>query len=195
MRLPEDSPWMNYRRWTWGMWVSLPVFYIIILRRNWFPEMAAFVVAAPCFVSMIAVRYFKCPRCKKRFFKDDTWHLGAKSCVHCGLPKWEGADFVGSVFESPLYQDPPIAEMASDTGAGRNLRFLTLVLRDDPGAIHLTLDPDGWADVTNLLTRTNRYGFKLGGKDLVTLAEGDGEPGFELDSSAGRIRLRRKPII
>jgi hypothetical protein len=34
-----------------------------------------------------------CPRCGKAFFRAGAFHnLFAKSCLHCGLPKWAQAD-------------------------------------------------------------------------------------------------------
>jgi putative RNA 2'-phosphotransferase len=63
-----------------------------------------------------------------------------------------------------------------------------LVLRDDSGGIHLTLDSDGWADVQNLLTRANRYGFKLTREDLSAVMLDPEEHRFEWDQSGDRIR-------
>lgn len=45
-------------------------------------------------------------------------------------------------------------------------RFLSLVLRHDPGAAGVTLDEHGWADVQRLLAGVNRTGRKI---DLNTL--------------------------
>ncbi len=70
----------------------------------------------------------------------------------------------------------------------RDSRFLTLVLRDDPGAIHLTLDSEGWADVNNLLTRANRYGFNLTRESLEQVTSMEGNSPFEWDQKARRIR-------
>ena len=69
--------------------------------------------------------------------------------------------------------------------------FSLLVLRDDPGAIHLGLDSDGWADVQNLLTRANRYGFKLTREDLTDILMVSEEHSFEWDQPGDRIRVRR----
>jgi hypothetical protein len=34
-----------------------------------------------------------CPRCSKAFFRAGAFHnLFAKSCMHCGLPKWAQAE-------------------------------------------------------------------------------------------------------
>ena len=45
-------------------------------------------------------------------------------------------------------------------------RFLSLVLRHDPGAAGITLDEHGWADVNELLAGVNRTGRRI---DLPTL--------------------------
>lgn len=45
--------------------------------------------------------------------------------------------------------------------------FLTLVLRDDSGAIGLKLDSDGCANVDQLLKRANRNGIKLARENLA----------------------------
>lgn len=45
-------------------------------------------------------------------------------------------------------------------------RFLSLVLRHDPGAAGITLDEHGWADVNQLLAGVNRTGRRI---DLPTL--------------------------
>lgn len=54
-------------------------------------------------------------------------------------------------------------ESNSDVKLGR---FLSLVLRHDPGAAGITLDEHGWADVEQLLAGVNRTGRKI---DLPTL--------------------------
>ena len=85
-----------------------------------------------------------------------------------------------------------IAEMATDSAISareRNSRFLILILRDDPGAIHLSLDSEGWADVNNLLTRANRYGFKLAREDLFDLLAGSEDHRFVSNQSGDRIRF------
>ena len=73
----------------------------------------------------------------------------------------------------------------------RHSKFLILVLRDDPGAIHLTLDSDGWADINNLLTRANRYGFELTRENLADVLSLSESHHFEWDVPAERIRWRK----
>ncbi|MEO5714164.1 MAG: hypothetical protein ABIT37_11810 [Luteolibacter sp.] len=66
-----------------------------------------------------------------------------------------------------------------------------MVLRDDPGAIHLTLDSDGWDDVGNLLARANRYGFKLTREVITNLMVTKENPPIEWDHASDRIRACR----
>ena len=87
-----------------------------------------------------------------------------------------------------------IAEMAAASAIPareRNSRFLLLILRDDPGAIHLSIDSEGWADVNNLLTRANRYGFKLTREDLADVLTLSENLRFEWDQPCNRIRAVR----
>lgn len=143
-------------------------------------------------VCQFALQFFRCPRCAKTFFFDNRWYFLSENCLHCGLPKWQEADYASP---SPdAYQNLSIHEMASDVSVSsreRDSKFLLLVLRDDPGAIHLTLDSEGWADVGNLITRANRYGFKLTSESLVEAAASSPGRGFEWDQPGHRIRAAR----
>lgn len=56
--------------------------------------------------------------------------------------------------------------MEQSNGDVRLGRFLSLVLRHDPGAAGITLDEHGWADVEALLAGVNRTGRKI---DMATL--------------------------
>lgn len=122
------------------------------------------------------------------------WNPWRENCVHCGLPKWKEADYVNPDSEQIAFRSLSIAEMAATAAISareRNSKFLLLVLRDDPGAIHLTLDSEGWADVNNLLTRANRYGFKLTREDLAEVIAASENNHFEWDQPGNRIRAVR----
>ena len=113
------------------------------------------------------------------------------ACLHCGLPKWKEADYVNPDAGRDSIRSLSIREMAAAPevpARERDSRFLLLVLRDDPGAIHLSLDPEGWADVNNLLTRANRYGFKLTREDLADVLTASEDHRFEWDQPGDRIR-------
>ena len=45
-----------------------------------------------------------------------------------------------------------------DAALIRISKFLSLVLRHNPGKIGLRLDPNGWADVDELIQKANRFG-------------------------------------
>lgn len=45
-----------------------------------------------------------------------------------------------------------------DASLIRLSKFISLVLRHDPGKIGLTLDPNGWADVDELIAKSSRFG-------------------------------------
>lgn len=53
-----------------------------------------------------------------------------------------------------------------DTVLIRISKFLSLVLRHNPGKIGLSLDPNGWADVEELIEKSNRFGVRF---DRLTL--------------------------
>ncbi|YCM43979.1 RNA 2'-phosphotransferase [Verrucomicrobiaceae bacterium 227] len=70
-------------------------------------------------------------------------------------------------------------------------RTLSLVLRHDPGAINLTLDPEGWASVDELLACMTRYGKRI---DLLTLQEivaGSDKQRFRFSDDGQRIRANQ----
>lgn len=79
--------------------------------------------------------------------------------------------------------DPAIAEHL------RLAKFLTLVLSDDPKAIGLRLDANGWADVGDLLTRANRHGIKLTRDNLGDVLTVSENHRFERDQPGDRIRV------
>ena len=150
------------------------------------------VLACLCVAASGPAGFFRCPECGEFFFfKVGTfnWNFFPQKCVHCGLPKWaEPSPKPPTALTYPIPRretprpDPAIADRL------RAAKFLTLILRDDPGAIHLTLDSDGWADVQNLLARANRYGFKLTREDLAAVMNHPEEHRFEGDPSGDRIR-------
>ncbi|MEO5914175.1 MAG: RNA 2'-phosphotransferase [Luteolibacter sp.] len=106
--------------------------------------------------------------------------------MHCGLPKWEEPPEKTEIYPIPRKSaprpDPAIAESA------RLKNFLTLVLRDDPRAIGLKLDSEGWTAVDQLFTRAGKYGVKFTPNALEKLMGEDGNPGFEWNRATQRIR-------
>lgn len=175
------------------MWIVMPVLFAVmsipsLISSGWI----TFLAFTPAIICLFAMQWYKCPRCGKSFFHDGIWwQPWVTTCLHCGLPKWEEADNVNPDSEQITFRTLPIAEMATAptiSARERNSKFLLLVLRDDPGAIHLSLDSEGWADVNNLLTRADRYGFKLTRDDLADIRDASENHRFEWDQPGGRIR-------
>jgi len=203
----KKSGWDKYRAIRKAFWISVLWFFVCCLGSQILPPiipctigkylpswLGACVLFLPAFVFSTLLQHYKCPRCGKSFFYDGVWLAWTKNCLHCHLPKWEEAGYVNPDSEKDYIRTLSIAEMATDatiSAMKRNSRFLILILRDDPGAIHLSLDSDGWADVNNLLTRANRYGFKLTREDLADVLSLSGNPGFEWDQPGSRIRFVR----
>jgi hypothetical protein len=78
--------------------------------------------------------WFKCPRCCGGFFRSWGFYDPLTThCHSCGLPKWTEPPYAEwrppSLPRNYPVPDPKIARRKTQ------LTFLTLVLRDDPGAI------------------------------------------------------------
>ena len=59
-------------------------------------ELPLYAIAALWLIAMLAAGVYainwKCPRCGKPFLRDGWIHNAfARSCLHCGLPKWSTA--------------------------------------------------------------------------------------------------------
>lgn len=67
-------------------------------------------------------------------------------------------------------------------------KFLSLVLRHDPGRIHLTLDGAGWADVEALLTAANKAGQPLTRTLLQRIVAENDKQRFRFSEDGLRIR-------
>ena len=70
-------------------------------------------------------------------------------------------------------------------------RFLSLVLRHDPGAIGLTLDGSGWADVSELLDKAASSGTPISRDELLEIVETNEKRRFDLDLVRERIRANQ----
>ena len=80
--------------------------------------------------------------------------------------------------------------MAADKAAADKSRskFLSLVLRHDPGSIGLTLDPAGWADIDALLAAAARAGVAMDRDDLARIVAESDKQRFTLSQDGLRIR-------
>ncbi len=69
-------------------------------------------------------------------------------------------------------------------------KFLSYVLRHDPGAIGLELQPGGWADVVELLEGARAAGRRITRADLREVIERSDKRRFELNAGESAIRAR-----
>ncbi len=67
-------------------------------------------------------------------------------------------------------------------------KFLSYVLRHDPGSIGLALDRQGWADVEGLLERASAAGRRLSRADLERVVATNDKRRFTLSPDGTRIR-------
>jgi len=70
-------------------------------------------------------------------------------------------------------------------------KFLALVLRHDPGRIGLTLDPEGWADVDELLAAVGEAGLPISRAEVEEVVRSNPKQRFTLDPAANRIRANQ----
>ena len=70
-------------------------------------------------------------------------------------------------------------------------KFLSLVLRHQPGKIGLTLDAQGWADVGELLSKANQHGVALTRPLLNKVVEQNDKQRFAFDAGGTRIRANQ----
>lgn len=70
-------------------------------------------------------------------------------------------------------------------------RFLSLVLRHNPGAAYLTLDRQGWADVEALLAGCARAKHPLTREDLERIVRENDKQRYSFDADHKRIRANQ----
>lgn len=73
----------------------------------------------------------------------------------------------------------------------RRSRFLSRVLRHHPEAIGLTLDPQGWADVEQLLAQARAHGVALTRKTLQEIVAQNDKQRFAFSEDETRIRANQ----
>lgn len=67
-------------------------------------------------------------------------------------------------------------------------KFLSFVLRHKPDAIGLTLDPQGWASLDELIEKGNAAGTRFGREDLLHVVETSDKKRFSVSTDGLRIR-------
>lgn len=70
-------------------------------------------------------------------------------------------------------------------------KFLSLVLRHDPGRIGLELDHEGWAVVEELLARAALHGVRMERAELETIVATSDKQRFALSADGARIRANQ----
>ncbi|WP_084718070.1 RNA 2'-phosphotransferase [Streptacidiphilus carbonis] len=91
--------------------------------------------------------------------------------------------------ESASIDDPDRAQrLALQPFEVRASRFLSLILRHDPGRVGLTLDPAGWVGVSDLLAALAACGRPLTRAQLDLVVERNDKQRFAFDPTGTRIR-------
>jgi putative RNA 2'-phosphotransferase len=67
-------------------------------------------------------------------------------------------------------------------------KFLSFVLRHKPDAIELTLDPQGWASIDELIERGNAAGTQFDHDELLQVVETNDKKRFSISADGRRIR-------
>lgn len=70
----------------------------------------------------------------------------------------------------------------------RTSKYMSLLLRHNPGAAGLSLDDSGWADVTSLLAALNENGHAITRAELDDLVSSNAKKRFAFDDTGTRIR-------
>ncbi|NBI66877.1 RNA 2'-phosphotransferase [Pseudoflavonifractor sp. 60] len=70
-------------------------------------------------------------------------------------------------------------------------RFLSLVLRHDPGAAGIVLDEHGWADVKELLDGVNRSGRRMDMETLERIVQENNKQRYAFNESHTKIRANQ----
>jgi putative RNA 2'-phosphotransferase len=67
-------------------------------------------------------------------------------------------------------------------------KFLSFVLRHNPDVIGLTLDPQGWASIDELIAKSEAAGTRFSREDLMQLVKSSDKKRFSLSDDGQRIR-------
>ncbi len=70
-------------------------------------------------------------------------------------------------------------------------KFLSLVLRHQPGKINISLDRNGWTDVATLMQQANQYGVKLSLEILEYVVENNSKKRFAFNADKTKIRANQ----
>lgn len=67
-------------------------------------------------------------------------------------------------------------------------KFMSFILRHKPGAIGLVLDPQGWAQIDDLVAKSNAAGTNLSREELLLVVEKNDKKRFSLSDDGRMIR-------
>lgn len=70
-------------------------------------------------------------------------------------------------------------------------KFLSLVLRHDPGKIGITLDENGWTECRDLIEASGRHGMKFDYETLAEVVRSNDKQRFSLSEDGKRIRANQ----
>ena len=70
-------------------------------------------------------------------------------------------------------------------------KFLSLVLRHDPGKIGISLDENGWTDCRDLIASAGRHGIKFDYETLVEVVRSNDKQRFSLSDDGKHIRANQ----
>lgn len=70
-------------------------------------------------------------------------------------------------------------------------KYLSLVLRHQPEAIGLTLSNDGWADINELIAKSNRLGFAFSVESIADIVATNDKQRFKLSEDKKKIRANQ----
>jgi putative RNA 2'-phosphotransferase len=70
-------------------------------------------------------------------------------------------------------------------------KFLSLVLRHNPGKIGLTLDENGWADVDDLINRCNKKNQSIDRSSLELIVKENDKQRFSFNDDGNKIRANQ----
>lgn len=199
MSAPEKSAWDDYRRWNRALRISIVVGFILGGTMLLFGiGVGIFVMVLPGIAFFLSLQYYRCPQCDECFCYEQRFlfnksDLFANKCVHCGLLKWEEPSVrfpKVDIHPIPKGGNPGLSPIIAERL--RLAKFLSLVLREDPKAIGLRLDENGWTDIDVLLKRAQRNGLKLTHGNLAEVLTASSIHRFEWDETGNRIRASRK---
>lgn len=70
-------------------------------------------------------------------------------------------------------------------------KFLSLVLRHDPGKIGIELDPNGWANVKELIEKCKQHRYHFSMEDLVEIVETNAKRRYSFNEKRNKIRANQ----